>query len=136
MPRFADDFNVVFSGNIGHSQDFGTVTEAARLLVSDIKVNWVIVGEGDALPYLKQQNRGERLSQRIFISLGVSRLKRWTISTPMRMCCWATLRPAAAFSRTIPTKDYSLIWQAEHRWSPQLMGEVAEFVTERAGGSR
>ncbi len=103
MPRFADDFNVVFTGNIGHSQDFGTVTEAARLLVSDIKVNWVIVGEGDALPYLKQQI-GRKRCRREFSSPWRFPFETMDYFYANADVLLATLRPAEAFSRTIPTK--------------------------------
>lgn len=132
MPRFADDFNVVFTGNIGHSQDFGTVTEAARLLVSDIKVNWVIVGEGDALPYLKQQI-GEKGVAENFHLLGRFPFETMDYFYANADVLLATLRPAEAFSRTIPTKIQSYLASGTPLVTA-IDGEVAEIVTESGGG--
>lgn len=46
--RFADTFNIVFTGNISPAQSFGTMLDAAELLVKDgfKDIRWIIVGDG------------------------------------------------------------------------------------------
>ncbi len=47
-------FNVMFAGNMGEAQGLETVIEAARLLQHDLQVQFVLVGDGVALPRLQQ----------------------------------------------------------------------------------
>lgn len=46
--RFADTFNIVFTGNISPAQSFDTMLDAAELLVQEgfKDIRWIIVGEG------------------------------------------------------------------------------------------
>jgi len=41
-----EGFNVVFAGNIGLQQDFGTILAAAELLKDFNDIHWVVVGDG------------------------------------------------------------------------------------------
>lgn len=50
----AERFNVMFAGNMGEAQGLETVIEAASLLQDDPQIQFVLVGDGIALPRLKQ----------------------------------------------------------------------------------
>lgn len=50
----AGRFNIVFAGNMGEAQGLQTVVEAADLLRDVPEVQFVLVGDGTALPALKQ----------------------------------------------------------------------------------
>lgn len=47
-----DGFKIMFAGNVGESQDFETIVEAAKLLQDDVQIHWLIIGSGRALPQL------------------------------------------------------------------------------------
>lgn len=59
LPKFPKGFNILFAGNIGDSQGLTEVLKAAKL-ANDI--NWIFVGEGRFLSYLKNQIRLENLT--------------------------------------------------------------------------
>jgi colanic acid biosynthesis glycosyl transferase WcaI len=44
-----NNFNIVFAGNIGESQDFPTILQAIELAKEDCKVNLVVIGSGRGL---------------------------------------------------------------------------------------
>ncbi|HSN74443.1 MAG TPA: glycosyltransferase family 4 protein [Anaerolineae bacterium] len=50
----AGRFNVMFAGNMGEAQGLETVIEAAKLLRDDPQIQFVLVGDGIALPRLQQ----------------------------------------------------------------------------------
>ena len=54
MLGLAGRFNVMFAGNMGEAQGLETVIEAARLLQDDTQIQFVLVGDGIALPRLQQ----------------------------------------------------------------------------------
>ena len=45
-PSHSAQFNIVFAGNVGVSQDFPTVLKAMELLKDDENICWTIVGDG------------------------------------------------------------------------------------------
>jgi len=49
-----DKFNVMFAGNIGEAQDLDRLLDAAELLLDVEQIQFVVVGDGIALPRLKQ----------------------------------------------------------------------------------
>jgi glycosyltransferase involved in cell wall biosynthesis len=59
LPKFPKGFNILFAGNIGDSQGLTEVLKAAKL-ANDI--NWIFVGDGRFLPYLKNQIQLEKLT--------------------------------------------------------------------------
>ena len=54
IPDLPNGFNIMFAGNVGESQDFETILKAAQLTVSD-EINWVIVGDGRKMDWIKNQ---------------------------------------------------------------------------------
>jgi glycosyltransferase involved in cell wall biosynthesis len=50
-----DGFRILFAGNVGYSQDFPTILQAAELLRDERRIQWIIVGDGRAFDWLNQQ---------------------------------------------------------------------------------
>jgi len=53
-PTKPEGFNIMFAGNVGDSQDFETILKAAKL-TENTKINWIIVGDGRKLNWVKDQ---------------------------------------------------------------------------------
>jgi glycosyltransferase involved in cell wall biosynthesis len=47
-------FNIMFAGNIGEAQDFETILKASELTKEE-RINWIIVGDGRKLNWVKEQ---------------------------------------------------------------------------------
>jgi len=62
-----DRFVVLFAGNVGLSQDLGTVLAAAEQLVSHPDILFLIVGNGTAKPALEQQVKQKELTNVRFL---------------------------------------------------------------------
>lgn len=63
----AGRFNVMFAGNMGEAQGLETVIEAAKLLEGDERVQFVLVGDGIALPRLRQLAQQQNLTNVRFL---------------------------------------------------------------------
>lgn len=59
-PELPEGFRIVFTGNIGAAQDFGTILDAAEMLKEHTDIHWVIVGSGRQAEWVKSEvaNRG------------------------------------------------------------------------------
>ena len=54
LPVLPNGFNIMFAGNIGEAQDFETILKAANLTKSE-SINWVLIGDGRKLNWVKSQ---------------------------------------------------------------------------------
>ena len=54
LPILPNGFNIMFAGNIGEAQDFETILFAANLTKTD-NINWLLVGDGRKLNWIKNQ---------------------------------------------------------------------------------
>ena len=72
-PKFAQElglagrFNVMFAGNMGEAQGLETVIRAAKLLEDDPQIQFVMVGDGIALPRLQQLTEEQHLTNVSFL---------------------------------------------------------------------
>ena len=94
-------FNIMFAGNVGESQDFETIIKAAELTLSH-SINWVIVGEGRKLNWIKEQIQLRQLTN-IYL------LGRYPIETMPGFFNKAnvmlvSLKDEPVFSLTVPAK--------------------------------
>jgi glycosyltransferase involved in cell wall biosynthesis len=62
---FPDGFNILFAGNIGEAQDFKALILAAKLTQGK-GINWIIVGDGRKLPWLKTEVEDKKLNNVYF----------------------------------------------------------------------
>ena len=101
IPDLPNGFNIMFAGNVGESQDFETILKAAELTVSD-GVNWVIVGDGRKMDWIKNEIKVKKLRN-------IHLLGRHDIETMPHFFSKAdamlvSLKDEAVFALTVPAK--------------------------------
>ncbi len=101
IPKLPVGFNIMFAGNVGESQDFETIMKAAELTWSH-GINWIIVGEGRKLDWIKEQIQLRQLSS-------VYLLGRYSVETMPGLFNKAdvmlvSLKDEPVFSLTVPAK--------------------------------
>lgn len=101
LPR--KGFKIVFAGNIGESQDFDTITNAAKLLHEKYDIAWVIIGTGRDLERIKKKVVEQGISE-YFSFLG-----RFPESEMPYFFCHAdvllvSLKNTEIFEMTVPYK--------------------------------
>lgn len=127
----AGRFNVIFAGNIGEAQGLETVVEAAAMLSELEKLQFVFVGDGVALPRLKQAVRERRL-------LNVSFLDPQPSKNMPRMYALADvllvhLRDDPLFRMTIPHKIFAYMACGKPVLAA-VAGDAAEIVSKAGAG--
>jgi colanic acid biosynthesis glycosyl transferase WcaI len=108
VPAAKDRFNVMFAGNIGESQDFGAVLDAAEALKHDPRIRWLIVGDGRAAPWVRDQVGRRGLGDR-FLMLGRFPQERMPSFFQHADCLLVSLKADPVFSMTIPGKIQSYL---------------------------
>ena len=91
----------MFAGNIGEAQDFETILNAAELTQNE-KINWIIIGEGRKLDWVRKQV-DSRVLKNVYI------YGRYPIETMPSFFKQAdvmllTLNNSAVFNLTVPAK--------------------------------
>ena len=127
-----EGFCVTFAGNIGAAQDFGTILKAAEILKDHKEINWVIIGDGRMLPWVKSQVIKRKLMQTVHL------LGRHPIETMPRYFSLAdallvTLKKEPIFELTIPSKIQSYLACAKPIIAA-LQGEGARIIKEARAG--
>ena len=60
---FPNGFKIVFAGNIGESQDFESIINAAELIKGKLNVQWIIIGGGRRKQWVKNQIKVRKLEK-------------------------------------------------------------------------
>ena len=105
--KIPDGFKIMFAGNIGVAQDFGTILQAAERLKNYNDIHWLIVGEGRMGDWVREQVKGRSLSN-------VRLLGRFPMETMPAFFTRAdvmlvTLKKDEIFSLTVPGKIQSYL---------------------------
>lgn len=129
--ELGDKFNVMFAGNIGEAQGLDTVLEAAERLRSLEEVQFVLVGDGIALPSL--QGEAERRGL-----VNVRFLGRYPPTVMSRLYALADvllvhLKNDPLFRITIPHKVFSYMASGKPILAA-VDGDAADVVTEAGAG--
>lgn len=132
VPELPAAFNILFAGNIGFSQDFETVIAAADILRDKSRIQWHIVGDGHALPFVRKEIKRLNLGSCIHI---------WGRYPPSTMNAFydaadvllATLRAEEVFTRTIPTKVQAYLASGKPMVTA-IDGEVADLIRKSGAG--
>lgn len=101
--EFEGTFNVLFAGNIGESQDFPAILNAAEALRSHTDIRWLIVGDGRAAEWVRSEitRRGLADSVRLFGRHPVERMPSFFRAAGALL---VTLKGDPVFAMTIPGK--------------------------------
>lgn len=102
-PEVPAGFVAMFTGNIGESQDFGTVLDAAERLKSRKGIHFVIVGDGRAKEWLEKQIVERELSQTVHC-VGSYPLAAMPATFAKADVLFAALKDEAIFAITVPAK--------------------------------
>lgn len=98
----ANDFNIVFTGNIGEAQGLDIVVEAAKKL-KDTKIKWQLIGDGRNVQQLRQKVKEYQLED-IVIFHGRKPEKEIPQYLANANAALLILKPDPVFEMTLPAK--------------------------------
>ena len=98
-----DSFKIMFAGNIGESQDFPSILNAAKLLKGNRDIHWIILGSGRREEWVKNKVKSFGL-EGCFHMLGSFPLEKMPEFYANADAMLFSLKDDAAFSITIPAK--------------------------------
>lgn len=132
LPLLPEGFKVMFTGNVGASQDFETVVGAASLLKDRTDIQFVIVGDGHKLDWVREEVAKRGLTQ-TFHCLG--RFSSNTMSAFYKQAdtLLISLRDEPAFAVTVPAKLQSYLAAGKPIVSC-VSGEVRKIVSDSGAG--
>ncbi|MFH1903620.1 MAG: glycosyltransferase family 4 protein [Candidatus Omnitrophota bacterium] len=126
------DFIVMFAGNIGVAQDFGTIIAAAERLKGHKDIHWVIIGDGRMLPWTREQIAAHNLRAN-FLFLGRHPAEMMPRYFSLADVMLVTLKNEMIFSFTIPAKVQSYLACAKPIIA-SLAGEGTRIIEESGAG--
>lgn len=94
-------FNIIFTGNIGESQGFEDVVEAAKI-TSNTNINWILIGDGRKKNWIKKQISDYSIKN-IYLP-GSYPLETMPYYLSVADCLLITLKKDKVFSNTLPAK--------------------------------
>ena len=125
-------FRVMFAGNIGAAQDFGMILAAAEKLRPYTDIQWLILGDGRMLPWVKEQIEMRGLGGAVHL-LGQHPVESMPGYFALADAMLVTLRREPVFALTIPSKIQSYLACGKPIIAA-LDGEGARIVREASAG--
>lgn len=125
-------FRVMFAGNIGRAQDFGTILGAAERLREQTDICWIIVGDGRRRAWLENEVSRRGLADRFHL-LGRFPEERMPHFFAHADALLVTLGPSRVFALTIPTKVQAYLASGKPIVAG-LDGEGARVIEEAQAG--
>lgn len=131
-PDMPDGFRIVFAGNVGVAQDFDAILRAAEILKMDLHINWVIIGDGRMLPWVRNEVRKRGLAQTVHL-LGRHPVEKMPEYFAHADALLVSLKKEPIFSSTIPGKIQSYLACGKPVIA-MLDGEGARIIREANAG--
>lgn len=132
VPVRPNSFDVVFAGNIGEAQDFPAILAAAELLRSHKNIRWLIIGDGRAADWVRQEVARRGLEETVLL-LGRYPLERMPSFFAHADALLVSLKNEPIFAMTIPGKLQSYL-AAGIPIVAMLNGEGADVVNRARAG--
>jgi glycosyltransferase involved in cell wall biosynthesis len=133
LKMLPEGFKIMFAGNIGESQDFKTIVEAARIVKeSNSSIKWIILGDGRKKEYLERKVKELGLQNQILL-LGSFPVEQMPDYFACADCLLVSLKKEYIFSLTIPSKIQSYLACGKPILA-SLDGEGARIVMEARAG--
>ncbi len=132
LSPYADDFKVLFAGNIGEAQDFPAIIDAADGLRDTPGLRWIVIGDGRAAPQVREEIARRGLQDKIVL-LGRFPLERMPSFFAGADALLVTLRKEPIWSMTIPGKVQSYLASGKPLLA-MLDGEGGRVVEEAGAG--
>ena len=127
-PDVPNGFVAMFTGNIGASQDFGTVLSAAERLKEHKDIHFVIVGNGRAKEWVEQQIIERGLNETVHC-VGSYPLEAMPATFAKADVLFAALKDEPIFALTVPAKIQAYMSSGKPIIS-MINGEAMELVRE------
>lgn len=134
QPIASDDdiFNVTFTGNIGESQDFPAILDAAERLKNDKMIRWTIVGDGRMFEWVKDQVEKRGLADNVALE-GRHPIEKMPYFFNRADVLLVSLKDEPIFSYTIPGKLQTYL-KAGKPILGMLNGEGADLIRDNNCG--
>lgn len=125
-------FRILFAGNVGEAQDFGTILDAAERLRDHPNIQWIILGEGRQWSWVKEQVEARGLSS-CFHLLGRFPADTMPSFFSQADALLVTLKRDPVFALTVPGKVQSYMACGKPILAA-LDGEGARLIQEAQAG--
>jgi colanic acid biosynthesis glycosyl transferase WcaI len=125
-------FIVMFAGNIGTSQSFDTIIDAATLLRNEEEIKWVILGDGLMQKWVKQEVEKRGLEKQVFL-LGSRPVETMPTYYSKADALLASLKKDPLFAITVPAKIQSYLPSGKPIIA-SMDGEGAELIRDSKAG--
>lgn len=130
LPELPKGFNIMFAGNIGESQDFESIVEAAKLTENE-GINWIIVGDGRKSNWLKSEIKKNKITN-IFL-LGRHPLQTMPRFFEKADAMLVSLKDEPIFRLTVPAKIQAYMASGKIILG-MINGEASNLITESECG--
>lgn len=127
-----EGFKIMFAGNIGGSQSFDTIVDAAEKLKEYSEIKWVILGNGVVFKWLKTEIVKRGLKKTVYL-LGSKPLETMPTYYSKADVLLAALNDNPLFAITVPAKIQSYLPSGK----PILVsmdGEGSDLINESKSG--
>ena len=125
-PTVPNGFVAMFTGNIGESQDFGTVLKGAERLKENTNIHFVIVGNGRAKGWVDEQIAQRNLSATVHC-VGSYPLEAMPATFAKADVLFAALKDDPIFALTVPAKIQAYM-SAGKPIITMINGETKELI--------
>lgn len=123
-------FNVMFAGNIGESQDFESILEAAEITYEH-NINWILVGDGRKVSWIKKQLNLRKI--RNVHLMGRHSLESMPSFFSKADAMLVSLKNEPIFGLTVPAKIQAYMASGKIILG-MLNGEGKELINESGSG--
>jgi len=131
LARSADEFTVLFAGNLGEAQDFPAILDVAQALRDVVKVRWVLVGDGRMSDWLQLEVARRNLDN--VLLLGRHPLDAMPGLFATADALLVSLKTNEVFARTIPGKVQAYLASGKPVLG-MIGGEAARVIEESGAG--
>ncbi|MDX1915685.1 MAG: glycosyltransferase family 4 protein [Methylophilus sp.] len=132
LAKLPSGFKIMFAGNIGVAQDFGSILAVAEKLRQNTQIQWLILGDGRERNWVSEEIKKRNLSD-VFHLLGQFPIEEMPNYFACADALLVTLKQDPIFESTIPGKIQSYLACGKPILA-MLDGEGAKVVNESGAG--
>lgn len=132
IPILPKGFKVMFAGNIGEAQDMEAIMQTALLLKDKLDIQFVIVGDGRKMPFVKEFVEQNKLEKTVSI-LGRYPLEAMATFFDKADIMLVSLKDDPIFNLTVPAKMQAYM-SAGKPILAMLNGDGADLIVEAKCG--
>lgn len=130
IPALPKGFTILFAGNIGDSQDFESILEAAKLTQKE-GINWVLAGDGRKVSWIKSEIEKHKITN-VFL-LGRHPLNKMPALFKSADVMLVSLKDSPTFFLTVPAKVQAYMASSKIILG-MFNGEGQQLINESGSG--